>query len=654
MSHTSERKTFRSIVILTVLGSFLLIPVGPASAVPPVALDPFASGLDYVVAITNAGDGSGRLFITELGGKVRVIDGGLETTPFLDISSIVKFVGEAGLMSTAFHRDYESNGYFYVFYTNSAGDNVVARYTADPPSANTVNPNTGKIILTVSHPHTEVHNGGQLQFSPVDGYLYISNGDGQWAGDPLNVSQNTDLHLGKILRIDVDGGDPYAIPSSNPFVGEDGDDLIWALGLRNPWRFGFDRLNGDLFIADVGQEGWEEVDLQRSGVGGLNYGWRCREGAHTFDNSVPCTTTLTDPIFEYSHNGGCASIIGGYRYRGPPNPLSGKYVYGDFCFGTIYALTLSGGQWSSSLMIDTDLTISTFGEDESGNLYVSDLKDSPGGSSIFKIRATRIADAAGYVLDAWGGLHPYSLGSRAVATVSDGPYWAGRDLARGVAKHPSSGGYVLDAYGGVHRFGGAPVLPGNPYWGGWDIARGIALNPDGSGGYVLDGWGGLHPFGTATHVNNGPYWKGFDIARSIVLLRSSTAGSPKGYVLDGFGGVHSFGGAPAVLAGAYWNGWDIAKGVAVNSAGTGGYVLDGWGGLHAFGSANPATTLGGYWRGNDIARGLVLLEDSTGGFVLDGYGGMHGFGTGPDLPLEAPAGSGSWPGRDMANGAAAG
>jgi glucose/arabinose dehydrogenase len=348
------------------------------------------SGLSSPVGITHAGDGSGRLFIVLQGGKILIFDGvQILSPPFLDISSLVSSGGERGLLGVAFHPDYAHNGLFYVNYTNIAGDTVVARYSvsADPDLAD---PGSASILLTISQPFSN-HNGGQLQFGP-DGYLYIGVGDGGSGGDPGNRAQDLGLLLGKILRIDVDvdknAADLYYIPLDNPFVGP-GDgalDEIWAWGLRNPWRFSFDRLTGDLFIADVGQNSWEEVDFQPdTSTGGENYGWRLMEGNSCYNPPTSCNDgTLTLPILVYDHSAGCA-VTGGYRYRGSKNPdLYGLYLYGDYCSGRIWGAQEDGlGGWSSRALLDTNFSISSFGEDESGEIYFAHLAASNG--AIYKV-----------------------------------------------------------------------------------------------------------------------------------------------------------------------------------------------------------------------------------------------------------------------------
>jgi len=353
-----------------------------------IRLEPIISSLTNPVAITHAGDGSGRLFITEQGGRILIYDGSeLLPAPFLDISALLSTGGERGLLSVAFHPDYASNGHFYVNYTNTDGHTVIARYTVsnDP---NLANPASAITVLTIVQPYSN-HNGGQLQFGP-DGYLYIGMGDGGDAGDPNNYAQNPDSLLGKMLRIDVDSDVPYGVPPDNPFISnEQARDEIWALGLRNPWRFSFDRSTGDLFIGDVGQGSWEEIDYQPAGsTGGENYGWRLMEGNNCFNPSTNCNDgSLTLPVIEYGHDFGC-SVTGGYRYRGKGNPLlSELYIYGDFCSGRIWGAKPGGdGNWSAEELLDTNLKISAFGEDEVGELYVV-YRAAPGGS-VYRIDQT--------------------------------------------------------------------------------------------------------------------------------------------------------------------------------------------------------------------------------------------------------------------------
>lgn len=346
---------------------------------PPVALRTIAQGLTSPLAITNAGDGSGRLFITQQLGQLVIYDGNaLLPTPFLDISSRVLNGGERGLLSVAFHPDYENNGFFYVYYTDLNGDTVVARFSVSSGDPNVADPNSEVILLQVDQPFAN-HNGGQMHFGP-DGYLYIALGDGGSANDPQNRAQNLQTLLGKMLRIDVNGPAPYGIPPDNPFAGATpGLDEIWHVGLRNPWRFSFDRQTGDMFIGDVGQNAREEVDFQPAGVGGLNYGWRVMEGTlcNIPDTNLGCNDpSFTPPIIEYTHDDGDCTVIGGNRYRGTDVPaLAALYVYADYCSGKIWFAEPQqpGGAWQSVLFVNGDSGPAAFGEDEAGELYMVNI-----------------------------------------------------------------------------------------------------------------------------------------------------------------------------------------------------------------------------------------------------------------------------------------
>ena len=276
-----------SVWLLTAVACFVWQDNALAQS-PLVRLEPVVGGFSNAVALTHAGDQSGRQFITLQTGRVLIYDGTqLLPNPFLDISALVSCCGERGLLSIVFHPDYAANGHVYVNYTDNSGDTVVARYTvsADP---DVIDPGSALVLLNVSQPFSN-HNGGQLQFGP-DGKLYIGMGDGGSGGDPRNLAQDLTSLLGKMLRIDVDAGVPYAIPPDNPFVGDpNARDEIWAYGLRNPWRFSFDRVTGDLLIGDVGQGSWEEIDLQPStSAGGENYGWRLMEGDTCFNPPIGC------------------------------------------------------------------------------------------------------------------------------------------------------------------------------------------------------------------------------------------------------------------------------------------------------------------------------------------------------------------------------
>lgn len=342
----------------------------PAAAAINVEL--VASGIPYLVGIEHAGDGSGRLFLVEQSGQIAIYNGAqVLPTPFLDLSSLVSFGGEQGLLGLAFHPSYSSNGFFYVDYIDKSGNTVVARYHVSG-NANLADPSSATIVLTQVQPFAN-HNGGQVRFGP-DGFLYIALGDGGSGGDPQNNGQKLNTLLGKLLRIDVDRGSPYATPASNPFVGTAGArGEIWAYGLRNPWRFSFDRQTGDLFIGDVGQNLWEEVDFQPTGSGGQNYGWRVMEGLHCYNPSTNCNTgSRTMPVVEYPHALGC-SITGGFRYRGTLLAAHiGTCFFSDLCSGRIWGATPNGsGVWSATQLLDTILAVTTFGEDPAGEIYLS-------------------------------------------------------------------------------------------------------------------------------------------------------------------------------------------------------------------------------------------------------------------------------------------
>ncbi len=346
-----------------------LRPNPTGSPLPGLVLQALAEGLNSPVYVTHAGDGSSRLFIVEQDGRIRVVqDGRLKETPFLDLTAQVsRSHPERGLLGLAFHPRYAQNGVLIVHYTGRTGATVVARYRVSGTDPDRADPDSGQVLLTLPQPYPN-HNGGGILFGP-DGYLYIALGDGGSAGDPQNNAQNPESLLGKLLRIDADGPAPYGIPPDNPFAGKPGRDEIWAYGLRNPWRFSVDRATGDLYIGDVGQNQTEEINFQpRSSQGGQNYGWRIYEGRSRYkDDSRPETVF---PIAEYDHSLGC-SVTGGYVYRGQAVPaLTGTYLYGDYCSGRIWGLRRDGADWAAGQLLDTDLAITSFGEDEAGELYV--------------------------------------------------------------------------------------------------------------------------------------------------------------------------------------------------------------------------------------------------------------------------------------------
>ena len=337
-------------------------------------LEVFAQGFSSPVGIAHADDD--RLFVVQQGGEIKILnsDGTVNPTPFLNLTSIISSGGERGLLGLAFHPDYDSNGRFFVNYTNTSGNTVIARYEVSV-NPDVANPN-GTVLLTINQPFSN-HNGGNIHFGP-DGYLWISMGDGGSGGDPNNYGQNINYLLGKMLRIDVDG-DSYTSPADNPFVGTDGADEVWAYGLRNAWKFSFDRETGDVWIADVGQNAIEEINHESSTEPGLNYGWRCYEGNNTY-NTSGCASpdTMIFPVATYNHSGGRCSITGGYVYRGSAYPnLTGKYFFADYCSGEIGWVDEAN---TLEFLVDVPNTfITAFGEDANGELYMA------GSGRIYKI-----------------------------------------------------------------------------------------------------------------------------------------------------------------------------------------------------------------------------------------------------------------------------
>jgi hypothetical protein len=357
-------------------------PPAPPSAPPKLQQLPSVTS---PVFLTSPPGEPTRLFVVEQPGRVRIIQNdALVTVPFLDISASTKISagGERGLLSMAFHPQYATNGRFYVYFTNPAGDLRIVRYNVSA-DANVADEATADTLLKIPHPVNANHNGGQLQFGP-DGKLYAATGDGGSGGDPPNNAQNKLVLLGKLLRLDVDGPSGYAVPTDNPFVGDaSAAPEIWAYGLRNPWRFSFDKQTGALYIADVGQGAWEEVDVAPApGSGkGANYGWRVMEGTHCYNPSSGCNQTgLILPIIEYGHTGSptACSITGGYVYRGTRVPaLAGHYLYADFCQGFVKSFQFSGGTATNQTDWTTQLSpgnnISSFGEDARGDVYIMSL-----------------------------------------------------------------------------------------------------------------------------------------------------------------------------------------------------------------------------------------------------------------------------------------
>jgi glucose/arabinose dehydrogenase len=374
---------------------------------PPVSLVPVVTGLSSPVALAHAGDQ--RLFIVQRTGQILIYSGGrVLPTPFLDIRDRVRTFGEQGLASIAFDPDYARTGHFYVFYTvpdadpvsNPGGHIRISQFTVSSADANVADPASEAEVLTIPHVKSAEHYGGQLQFGP-DRYLYISTGDGGHVSggppDPDGNAQNLGVLLGKLLRLDVRAL-PYTVPDDNPFAGMAGArPEIWAVGLRNPWRFSFDRLQGDLLIADVGERTSEEVNFAEAGhAGGANYGWSLMEGSDCFPiSTTTCqgTPDLTRPVLTYGHAQGECAIVGGYVYRGTDPSLAhlrGAYIFGDYCSGRIWAGVARPGTWDRTELLDSSAKIVAFGEDAAGELYVVHYP-ATGSGTLYRLRSTTSA-----------------------------------------------------------------------------------------------------------------------------------------------------------------------------------------------------------------------------------------------------------------------
>jgi len=364
---------------ILILGMVFLFSSGHSQI---ITLNPIATGFTDPVEITHAGDT--RLFVVQQGGLIRILNtnGTINATPFLNLSTIISSGGERGLLGLAFHPNYATNGFFFVNYTNTSGNTVIARYSvsANPNIANT----TGTILMTITQPYAN-HNGGTIKFGP-DGYLYIGMGDGGLSGDPGNRAQNINENLGKMLRIDVNSTSApfYTSPSTNPYIGVAGNDEIWAIGLRNPWKFSFNRLNGDLWIADVGQNAIEEIDKVASPLSntGINFGWRCYEGNSTY-NTTGCAaaSTMTFPFAQYSRSGGACSVTGGYFYTGTLYPnFQNKYFFTDYCDDKIRMVNSTGVITTTTAFYGNNFV--TFGEDVNGELYIAGISS----GTIFRLQ----------------------------------------------------------------------------------------------------------------------------------------------------------------------------------------------------------------------------------------------------------------------------
>jgi len=390
---TRHRPSRRLATLGLVLGVLvtLLAPHAASGAVSSISLDLEASGLDPLTQVTSARDGSGRLFLVERRGIIKVFkNGAVQAGSFLDMRTRVEAGGERGLLGLAFHPKFASNGLLFVYYTRPGGDIVIARWRANADRS-AVMPSSFTPLLVIEHSAASNHNGGGIAFSPRNGYLFAAVGDGGGAGDPENDALNKTRNLlGKVIRINVNGTGAgrygtYSVPSSNPYVGRSGLNEIWAYGLRNPWRISFDRSSGTFYVADVGQGSWEEVNRESANSpGGRNYGWHVMEGRHCYKATSCSLSGDTLPVTEYSHGSGRCSITGGYVYRGPTQTaLVGYYVFADFCTGRIYTLPVGGSHADLELQADTDEQITSFGESDDGELYAVTI-----GGKLFRVLAS--------------------------------------------------------------------------------------------------------------------------------------------------------------------------------------------------------------------------------------------------------------------------
>ena len=370
-------------------------PTGSSSGGSPfnvdLSVELFVGGLPPLTFMTNAGDGSRALYAVGQNGVISVLSdaGSVQLEPYLNIDDRLRSGGEQGLLGLAFHPDFESNGRLFVNYTDNDGNTVVSEFSrsSDQPGRAAADPASERILVTIDQPFAN-HNGGMIAFGP-DGYLYIGMGDGGSGGDPMGNGQALSTFLGKMLRIDVDAGDPYGIPADNPFVGAAAVPEIWSYGWRNPWRFSFDRATGAMFIGDVGQGAREEIDAEPAGEAGRNYGWNIMEGEICFRTDLCNTSGLTLPVAVNDRSNGECAITGGYVYRGAnwDPELTGAYVFSDYCTGTLWALdaaaALTTGQAQTLVLGEAGFGPSSFGEDEAGELYLVNLQ-----GEIYRLVAT--------------------------------------------------------------------------------------------------------------------------------------------------------------------------------------------------------------------------------------------------------------------------
>ncbi|WP_294312708.1 PQQ-dependent sugar dehydrogenase [uncultured Chryseobacterium sp.] len=349
-----------------------------------ITLEEFATGLTAPVEMVNANDA--RMFVVQQNGIIKILqaNGTVNSTNFLNISSKITYGGERGLLGLAFHPQYPTNGYFFVYYNDTGGNITVARYTRSSTNPDVADPSTEKIILNVPKPFDN-HNGGSIHFAP-DGYLWVVTGDGGSGGDPNNNAQNKNSLLGKLLRLDINATGAYNIPPGNPFVGIDGADEVWAYGLRNAWKFNFDTVSGNVMIADVGQGQIEEINRMPLTQPGINYGWRCYEGNNAY-NTTGCAaqSTMTFPVAAYDHSGGKCSITGGYVYCGTQYPaLQGRYFFADYCSTQIGSLNPDDSiTWSAA---STGNNFSTFGVNNQNELFVAAVNS----GKIFRVTTSAV------------------------------------------------------------------------------------------------------------------------------------------------------------------------------------------------------------------------------------------------------------------------
>lgn len=349
-----------------------------------ITLEEFATGLTAPVEITHANDS--RMFVVQQNGIIKILqaNGTVNSTNFLNISSKITYGGERGLLGLAFHPQYPSNGYFFVYYNDTSGNITVARYTRSAANPDVADASTEKIILNLPKPFDN-HNGGSIHFAP-DGYLWVVTGDGGSGGDPNNNAQNKNSLLGKLLRLDINSTGAYNIPPGNPFAGIDGADEIWSYGLRNAWKFNFDTVSGNVMIADVGQGQIEEINRMPLTQPGINYGWRCYEGNNTYNTSgCAAQSTMTFPVAAYDHSGGKCSITGGYVYRGTQYPaLQGRYFFADYCSTQIGSLNSDDSiTWTAP---SSGNNFSTFGVNNQNELFVAAVNN----GKIFRLTTSAV------------------------------------------------------------------------------------------------------------------------------------------------------------------------------------------------------------------------------------------------------------------------